>query len=50
MTKPCNQGQRHGVGDFGTDQAAGDQIGIEQKQRHRAQGAGTDGRQRDHDP
>ncbi|MNH26323.1 hypothetical protein D3C79_863680 [compost metagenome] len=49
MAQACDQGQWHGVGDFGADQAAGNQVGVEQEQRHGTQGASADGGQRNHD-
>ncbi|MNJ73448.1 hypothetical protein D3C77_702420 [compost metagenome] len=49
MAQACDQGQGYRVGDLGADQAAGDQIGIEQEQGHSTQGARADGGQRDHD-
>ncbi|MNL63717.1 hypothetical protein D3C87_1878770 [compost metagenome] len=48
MAEAGDQGQRHGVGDFSADQAAGRQHRIENEQGHGAQCTGADGRQRDH--
>lgn len=44
-----NQGQRYRMGDFGADQASGDQERVQQEQCHGTQGAGADGGEGNHD-